>query len=214
MEPTSAWHRPVGRHRVPEVHRVVPGPCPDQTPSPGARRTRRPGRAGLVTVRHRLRQRPHGQRGPLKGPNPTDRGKSGSKIHLIVGRKSLPPLHRHLRRRRARQPGLRTASPRDTAHPLPTRTPQTMPGETPRLQGIQLPAPAPMVAGARDHPTHHPPRSRKLPTARPTPVGRRTHHGLARRIPTSTPPLRTQGRHCLAFTTNAATLICYRRLPT
>ncbi|MFF7359140.1 IS5 family transposase [Streptomyces filipinensis] len=31
-----------------------------------------------------------GQRGPLTGPNPTDRGKSGSKIHLIVDRRGLP----------------------------------------------------------------------------------------------------------------------------
>ncbi|WP_434099484.1 IS5 family transposase [Streptomyces sviceus] len=31
-----------------------------------------------------------GQRGPLTGPNPTDRGKRESKIHLIVDRRSLP----------------------------------------------------------------------------------------------------------------------------
>jgi transposase len=41
-------------------------------------------------VRHRLGERPGGQRGPLTGPNPTDRGKSGSKIHLIVDRRGLP----------------------------------------------------------------------------------------------------------------------------
>ncbi|MFI8235427.1 hypothetical protein ACIGDI_42255 [Streptomyces sp. NPDC085900] len=43
------------------------------------RRTRRPGRAGLVAARDRLRQRPGGKRGPLTGPNPTDRGKSDRK---------------------------------------------------------------------------------------------------------------------------------------
>ncbi|MFE1987442.1 IS5 family transposase [Streptomyces mirabilis] len=30
------------------------------------------------------------QKGPLTGPNPTDRGKSGSKIHLITDRNGLP----------------------------------------------------------------------------------------------------------------------------
>lgn len=46
--------------------------------------------AGLVAMRHRLRQRPGGKRGPLTGPNPIDRGKPGSKIHLITGRNELP----------------------------------------------------------------------------------------------------------------------------
>ncbi|MDH6502444.1 transposase [Streptomyces sp. SAI-149] len=41
-------------------------------------------------MRHRLRQRPCRQRGQLTGPNPTDRGKRGSKIHLIVDRQGLP----------------------------------------------------------------------------------------------------------------------------
>jgi transposase len=41
-------------------------------------------------VRDRLRQRPGGKRGPLTGPNPTDRGKNGSKIHLITDRNGLP----------------------------------------------------------------------------------------------------------------------------
>ncbi|CAM5648440.1 hypothetical protein GCM10010280_38820 [Streptomyces pilosus] len=41
-------------------------------------------------MRDRLRQRPGPQRGQLTGPNPTDRGKKGSKIHLIVDRQGLP----------------------------------------------------------------------------------------------------------------------------
>lgn len=41
-------------------------------------------------MRDRLRQRPRPQRGQLTGPNPTDRGKNGSKIHLIVDRRGLP----------------------------------------------------------------------------------------------------------------------------
>ncbi|MCX5103236.1 IS5 family transposase [Streptomyces sp. NBC_00439] len=54
------------------------------------RRARRPLRAGLVLVRRRLREPPGRKRGPLAGPNPTDRGKAGSKIHLIVDRNGLP----------------------------------------------------------------------------------------------------------------------------
>lgn len=38
----------------------------------------------------RFSQRPSSQRGQLTGPNPTDRGKKGSKIHLIVDRQGLP----------------------------------------------------------------------------------------------------------------------------
>jgi len=38
----------------------------------------------------RLRKRPGHKRGTLTGPNPTDRGKNGSKIHLITDRNELP----------------------------------------------------------------------------------------------------------------------------
>jgi transposase len=41
-------------------------------------------------VRNRLRQPAGRKRGPLTGPNPTDRGKLGSKIHLITDRNGLP----------------------------------------------------------------------------------------------------------------------------
>lgn len=41
-------------------------------------------------MRDRLGQCPRGQRGPLTGPNPTDRGKLGSKIHVICDRNGLP----------------------------------------------------------------------------------------------------------------------------
>ncbi|MFF9984632.1 IS5 family transposase [Streptomyces erythrochromogenes] len=38
----------------------------------------------------RLRQHAGRKRGPLTGPNPTDRGKPGSKVHLITDRNGLP----------------------------------------------------------------------------------------------------------------------------
>ena len=41
-------------------------------------------------MRDRLGQRPGRQRGELTGPNPVDRGKRGSKIHLITERTGLP----------------------------------------------------------------------------------------------------------------------------
>lgn len=41
-------------------------------------------------MRDRLRQRPGGKRGLLTGPNPTDRGKLGLKIHLVTDRNGLP----------------------------------------------------------------------------------------------------------------------------
>ncbi|MFC4048230.1 IS5 family transposase [Actinomadura syzygii] len=47
-------------------------------------------RAGLVAMRDRLGQRPGRQRGELTGPNPVDRGKRGSKIHLLTDRAGLP----------------------------------------------------------------------------------------------------------------------------
>jgi transposase len=41
-------------------------------------------------LRNRLRQRARRQRGDLTGPNPVDRGKNGSKIHVITERTGLP----------------------------------------------------------------------------------------------------------------------------
>lgn len=41
-------------------------------------------------MRDLLRQCPGPRRGLLTGPNPTDRGKKGSKIYLIVDRRGLP----------------------------------------------------------------------------------------------------------------------------
>lgn len=41
-------------------------------------------------MRDRLGQCSSGKRGLLRGPNPTDRGKLGSKIHLVTDRNGLP----------------------------------------------------------------------------------------------------------------------------
>ncbi len=52
------------------------------------------GRHDPLLVRHggrtTLTARDSSRRGPLTGPNPTDRGKLGSRIHLITDRNGLP----------------------------------------------------------------------------------------------------------------------------
>jgi transposase len=61
-----------------------------QAAPPGAGRARRPGRAGLDPLSDRLGEHASGKKGELTGPNPVDRGKHGSKIHLITDRNGLP----------------------------------------------------------------------------------------------------------------------------
>ncbi|ANZ15305.1 transposase family protein [Streptomyces noursei ATCC 11455] len=75
---------------LPALRPVEPGQGLGPAPPGHPRRTRRPRRGGLVAMCDRLGQCPGGKRGPLTGPNPTDRGKSGSKIHLITDRNGLP----------------------------------------------------------------------------------------------------------------------------
>ncbi|GGW24426.1 hypothetical protein GCM10010317_104620 [Streptomyces mirabilis] len=45
-----------------------------------------------MPVFDRLGEHPRDQRGALTGPDPTDRGKKGSKIHLTCDRNGLPPV--------------------------------------------------------------------------------------------------------------------------
>ncbi len=53
-------------------------------------RTRLPRRVGLVPLRDRLGEHASPEKGDLTGPNPVDRGKYGSEIHLITERIGLP----------------------------------------------------------------------------------------------------------------------------
>lgn len=142
------------------------------------------------------------KRGPLTGPNPTDRGKPGSKIHLVTDRNGLPislgisgaNMHDSL----GLEPLVRA---RDPTHPLPPRPTPTTARQAPCGQGLRLRPPAPMAPQARHPPPHRTQGHRVLKTARPTPLGRRTNGLLARWLPSSAPPLRAQGR----------TLPCLRR---
>lgn len=90
MAAVAPGFRPGLADGLPAFCAVEPGPGVGQAAPRHPRRTRRQRRLGLVEVRHRLRQCPGGKRGPLTGPNPTDRGKPGSKIHLITDRNGLP----------------------------------------------------------------------------------------------------------------------------
>src|SRR3712207_2829390 len=69
----------MGRRR-----RLRPRPPDRARPPRGARA------AGLVAGQPGLGQRPGEKGGELTGPNPTDRGKAGSKYHLLVDANGLP----------------------------------------------------------------------------------------------------------------------------
>ena len=149
-------------------------------------------------MRGRLRQCPSPQRGHLTGPNPTDRGKKGSKIHLLVDRNGLPVAvaitAANTHDSRALQPlvqGIPPVRSRRGPRPPPPRTAPC--GQGLRLR-LRLRLPATMASEPGHRPTHRPPGRRILPAPRPAPLGGRTHHVLAVRLPTTAPPLRTQGR--------------------
>src|SRR5919201_1558421 len=60
------------------------------TPPPTAGPARPPGPARLVAGQPGLDQRARQTGGELTGPNPTDRGKPGSKYHLLTDRRGIP----------------------------------------------------------------------------------------------------------------------------
>jgi hypothetical protein len=64
--------------------------CLAAAPSPAAERTRPPGSAGLGARQPGFGERARQAGGCLTGPNPTDRGKAGSKDHLLVDRGGIP----------------------------------------------------------------------------------------------------------------------------
>ncbi|MDP9613698.1 hypothetical protein JOF35_006036 [Streptomyces demainii] len=144
-------------------------------------------------MRDRLGEHEGSQRGDLTGPNPVDRGKKGSKIHLITERAGLPisigisganlydsqalePLVRGIPPIRSRRGPRRRRPASSTATKVTTRPP------------------APMATAAR-HPTPpRPQRHRVLQAAGTPPLDDRTHDVLARRMPTTPPSLRTESR--------------------
>lgn len=148
----------------------------------------------MVAVRDRLRQRQGGKRGPLTGPNPTDRGKPGSKVHLITDRNGLPLSL-----------GISGANMHDSLglKPLVRGIPPIHSRRGPRRR-----RPAKLHAGKgydydhlrrwlRKRGIHHRIARKGIESSQQ--LGR--HHWVvektnfvARRMPTPAPPLRTQGR--------------------
>jgi transposase len=106
-------------------------------------------------MRDRLGQRPGRQRGELTGPNPVDRGKRGSKIHLLVDRAGLPSsvgisaanTHDKL----ALAPLVRGIPPIQSRRPAPPQARQAA-----RRQRLRLQRPAALAALAGYHPAHRP----------------------------------------------------------
>ncbi len=133
-----------------------------------------PRRAGLVALRDRLRQRPGPQRGQLTGPNPTDRGKKGSKIHLIVDRHGLPLSigisAANLHDSQALIPLVRGVPPIRSRRGPRRRRPRKLHGD----KGLRLRSPAALAVLPR-HPAPPRPQGRRvIPTPGQTPLGRGT----------------------------------------
>ncbi|MFE7980812.1 transposase [Streptomyces cellulosae] len=148
----------------------------------------------------------------MTGPNPVDRGKHGSKIHLITERTGLPLSvgisGANLHDSQAPNP----PGQGHTTDPLPPRTTVPQAGKAPRRQEIRLRPPAAMVTRA----WHYHRIARKgIETSQR--LGRhrwtieRTMSWLAgcRRLHRR---YEHKAEHFLAFTSIACTLICYRRL--
>ena len=133
------------------------------------------------------------KRGPLTGPNPTDRGKLGSKIHLTTDRNGLPlslgisgaNMHDSL----GLEPLVRGIPPIRSRRGPRRRRPTKLHADRLRLR------PSASMASQPWHPSpHRPQRRRVLTAARPSPVGGRADRVLAGRMPTAPPALRAQGR--------------------
>ncbi|MFB6439772.1 transposase [Streptomyces sp. NPDC056411] len=111
-------------------------------------------------MRHRLGEHARDQRGDLTGPNPVDRGKKGSKIHLITERTGLPLSI-----------GISAANTHDSQglEPLvrgippirfPARAPPPAVRQAAWRQGLRLRPPAEMAPLTKHHPAPRPPARR------------------------------------------------------
>lgn len=140
----------------PPVHRVDEGRGMGQAPPPGPRRTRCPRPPGLVPLCDRLGEHAGPEKGDLTNPNPVDRGKYGSKIHLITERTGLPLSvgisGANVHDSQALIPPVKAHSP----DPVPPRTSPTQARQA-RRQGLRLPPPAAMAGTARHPAPHRPP---------------------------------------------------------
>jgi hypothetical protein len=131
------------------------------------------------------------KRGELTGPSPVDRGKPGSRMHVLSDANGLPPLA-----------GLSAANTHDSLarKPMLLGAPnETRPPPRPTLQarapicrqGIRHPSPAAMALGQAHRRAYRPQGSRVQRTLRTPPMGHRAHHVLADGLPQTQPPIRT-----------------------
>ncbi|MDN3248528.1 MULTISPECIES: IS5 family transposase [unclassified Streptomyces] len=149
--------------------------------------------------------------GCLTGPNSVDRGKYGSKVHLITERTGLP-LSAGISGANLHDSQALTPLEGHTTDPLSARTPSAQTGKAPRRQGVRLRPPAALVTRPR-HQAPHRPQGHRVSTR----LGRhrwtieRTMAWLAgcRRLHRR---YERKAENFLAFTSIACTLICYRRL--
>jgi hypothetical protein len=132
--------RRLGCPRRPRIAGSGPGPRRECGPSCTGRSWTCTAPPGIWTGPQRLSTRPASGRkgGELTGPNPVDRGKPGSKLHVLSDATGLPLLV-----------GVSAANTHDSqalqplvmghpGHPLPPRTAPTPPGQAARRQGLRL----------------------------------------------------------------------------
>lgn len=158
----------------------------------GAGRTRGPGRGGLDLGDRRRSLRSRQKGGSLTGPNPVDRGKKGSKLHVLSDAQGIPlavavsgaNMHDSL---------ALAAHPRHTRRPVPPGTTAAPTRQTPRGQGVLLRRTPGLAARARARRAHRAARHRVRRTPRSAPLEDRTVDRLALRLPPPHRPIRTKG---------------------
>ncbi len=161
--------------------------------APGPARGRRPDRLGARVPRQR--QCPGKKGGQQTGPDPTNRGKPGTKRHLVVDRRGTPLAALLTGANRHDSVPLRSPPRRDPADHAALRPAAHAPGEAARRQGLRLPALPPGVDAAGHQGPDRAQRRRLQRPARPPPLGGGADVRLAGPVPPPHHPLRTPPRH-------------------
>lgn len=153
---------------------------------PGRRRPARP-----LPSSPRFRPCEGEKRGELTGPSLVDRGKPGSKMHVLSDANGLPILvgvsAAHTHDSLALKPMI---TGHQTSH-APYRGRYFKPQRLLRRHGLQHPPPAKIVTWQAHWRSYRPQRHRVQRTARTPQVGDRADHVLADRLPPTQPPLPT-----------------------
>jgi hypothetical protein len=143
-------------------------------------------------MRDRPRKPQGHKRGPLTGPNPTDHGKLGSTIHLITDRNGLPVSlgisGADLHDSQGLQPLVRGIPPVRSHRGPRRRRPGKLHGDKGYDYGHLR-----RWLGTRGI-RHRIARKGIESCGRPSPLGGREKRLLAGRLPSASPPLRTQSR--------------------